>query len=71
MPKGGSSSGRSIPIGDSAKIGMLKTRLTQKRLRMSWTIACMSMPGPWPISWAIAGAEDGIAGAATAAWRWP
>src|SRR5262245_55130956 len=35
------------------KIGMLKTRLIQKRLRMSRTIACMSMPAPWPISCAM------------------
>src|SRR6476646_3508773 len=32
---------------------MLKTRLIQKRLRMSRTMACMSMPAPWPISCAM------------------
>src|SRR5262245_5478040 len=35
------------------KSGMLKMRLIQKRLRMSRTIACMSMPAPWPISCAM------------------
>ncbi|WP_246737777.1 hypothetical protein [Nordella sp. HKS 07] len=35
------------------KIGTEKTRLIQKRLRMSRTMACISIPAAWPISWAI------------------
>ena len=32
----------------------VKAKATQNRLRMSRAIACMSMPAPCPISWAIA-----------------
>src|SRR5262245_11842101 len=41
------------------KIGMLKMRLIQKRSRMSRTIACMSMPAPWPISCAMSSDSAG------------
>ena len=37
---------KSMPIGDRAKIGTVKASAIQNRLRMSRTIACMSMPAP-------------------------
>ena len=43
-----------MPIGEYKKIGIEKTRLIQKRLRISRTMACISMPEPWPISWDMA-----------------
>ena len=45
---------KSMPIGEKAKIGRLNPSATQKRLRISRTIDCMSFPEPWPISWAMA-----------------
>ena len=37
---------KSMPIGEKAKIGKLKASAIRKRLRMSRTMACMSMPMP-------------------------
>ena len=45
---------KSMPMGEKTKIGKLKASAIQKRLRMSRTMACMSTPEPWPISWAMA-----------------
>jgi hypothetical protein len=45
---------KSMPIGENRKIGRLKASAIQKRLRMSRTMTCMSMPAPWPISCAMA-----------------
>jgi hypothetical protein len=41
-PKGGAGGVNMPPIGDQTKIGMVKMKATQKRLRMSRTIDCMS-----------------------------
>ena len=37
---------KSMPIGEKRKIGKLKANAIQKRLRMSRTMTCMSMPSP-------------------------
>ena len=49
-PNGGSTRMKSMPIGARKKIGTVKTTATRKRLRMSRAMACISMPGPCPIS---------------------
>src|SRR5450759_4741092 len=56
IPNGGASDGIFKPIGENARSVSVKPRQIQKRLRMSRTIAPMSIPLPWPISLAIVSA---------------
>ena len=58
-PSGGEGTFIGSPIGAQKKSGIVNARQTRKRLRMSRTIPAMSMPAPWPISWAISSRAEG------------